>query len=193
MWSHSPTGNMYMDSHEASTVINIVIRFEMHLAYSTTCARQRPAYKLNLHHQKNETPLAPPPPPGWVYQIITRRVLFLFSYLVHYVMWEKESNDINKTVTMDPCHIAQFLHLVTPQGVRRRDVIDWISCSHLYYLDLQTHPSAWYYCNHSHRLYTYTYPSVSYEWIQIPWGSDARALQPVAPPVQLKVSRINSY
>lgn len=92
---------------------------------------------------------------------------------------------------MDPCHIAQFLHFVTPQGVRRRDVIDCISCSHLYYLDLQTHPT--YYCNHSHRLHTYTYPSVSYEWIQIPWGSDARALQPVAPPVQLKVSRINSY
>lgn len=44
---------------------------------------------------------SPPPPPRWVYQIITRRVLFLFSYLVHYVMWEKESNDINKTVTMD--------------------------------------------------------------------------------------------
>lgn len=60
---------------------------------------------------------------------------------------------------MDPCHIAQFLHLVTPQGVRRRDVIDCISCSHLYYLDLQTHPT--YYCNHSHRLHTYTYPSVS--------------------------------
>lgn len=42
---------------------------------------------------------------------------------------------------MDPCHIAQFLHFVTPQGVRRRDVIDCISCSHLYYLDLQTHPT----------------------------------------------------
>lgn len=32
---------------------------------------------------------------------------------------------------MDICHIAQVLHLVSPQGVRRRDVIDWIS-SHIY-------------------------------------------------------------
>lgn len=190
MWSHSPTGNMYMDSHEASTVINIVIRFEIiWLTLQHVPVKDR--HISSIYTIKRTRLHSPPPPPGWVYQIITRRVLFLFSYLVHYVMWEKESNDINKTVTMDPCHIAHFLHLVTPQGVRRRDVIDCISCSHLYYLDLQTHPT--YYCNHSHRLHTYTYPSVSYEWIQIPWGSDARALQPVAPPVQLKVSRINSY
>lgn len=181
---------MYMDSHEASTVINIVIRFEMHLAYYNMCPSKTGILAQSTPSKERDSTRLPPPP-GWVYQIITRRILFLFSYLVHYVMWEKESNDINKTVTMDPCHIAQFSHLVTPQGVRRRDVIDCISCSHLYYLDLQTHPT--YYCNHSHRLHTYTYPSVSYEWIQIPWGSDARALQPVAPPVQLKVSRINSY
>lgn len=99
-------------------------------------------------------------------------------------MWEKESNDINKTVTMDICHIAQVLHLVSPQGVRRRDVIDWIS-SHIYIASTFKHTLASdTTANHSHRLYTYTYHSVSYEWIQIPWGSDARALQSVAPPVQ---------
>lgn len=88
---------------------------------------------------------------------------------------------------MDPCHIAQFLHLVTPQGVRRRDVPAHIYITSTFKHTL--HTTAIIHTGSTHIL-TPVFHTSEYRFLG---GSDARALQPVAPPVQLKVSRINSY